>query len=134
MTAATQMASKQSRFTSSLLDWSDQNTTSDHDGSFDVLLASDVFYDLPSRELLAKRMAGMLKRDGTLLVALPLESEYRPGDQASPEAAAACLGVLEREGFEVESTLEVRGAQLPGEGPEGLAETRRCMIATLAFK
>ena len=60
------------------------------------MLASDVFYDLPSREALAQRMAEMLKRDGTLLVALPLESIYRPEDQASPNAVRRLALALPR--------------------------------------
>ena len=58
-------------------------------------------------------------------------SEYR--EQATRAEAEACIAALlvESGGFKVASMEEASGVQLPGEGPEGLAPSRRVLITAL---
>ena len=104
-------------------------------GSFDVVLASDLFYEDDGGSPLARLLPRLLKPEGgTLLLGLPTESEYRRASQASHDAAAASVRKLREEaGFAVESIMEARGAQLPGMGPEGLAAARRVVLATMTL-
>ena len=104
-------------------------------GSFDVVLASDLFYEDDGGSPLARLLLRLLKPEGgTLLLGLPTESEYRRASQASHDAAAASVRKLRDEaGFAVESIMEARGAQLPGMGPEGLAAARRVELATMTL-
>ena len=68
---------------------------------------------------------------GLLLTSLPLESEYRPN--ATQEDADRVLKELQDIGFSVEKVSEAAGNQLPGQGPDGLAASRRVLIADLVL-
>lgn len=113
------------------LDWSNNDLDASLCGAFDVALACDLFYDESSSNPLPHILHQLLRPDGTLLVGLPVESEYRGSDQASTRAAEASLNLLQEAGFSIESQEEAQGAQLPGAGPEGLAAARRVMLARL---
>lgn len=105
------------RFYSEELDWLDPCTASRHEGTFDVVLASDILYELENRAPLSTLMRQLLQPNGRLITTLPIESEYRPTNQASVQAAEDCLAVLSGAGFLIETTQQTSGVQLPGEGP-----------------
>ncbi len=75
---------------------------------------------------LVKRL--LVAPGGIFVLTLPTESPYRPLPDIS-----WCTEILGREGFRLKTRiLGARGAQLPGEGPEGLAPARS--VAILIFE
>jgi len=124
------------------LDWSDElHATDSSEGPtrFDVVLACDVCYSLSTEDTagsasfaaVTRTMRALLRPGGHLLVAMPIESESRP--QATHEEAHRCFEALTCPdgGFVAERVSELAGAQLPGEGPEGLATSRRVLLGSL---
>ena len=112
------------------LDWHDEPEET-LVGAFDVVLASDLFYEDDSLEPLSRLLPKLVRPGGTLLCCLPVESEFRRASQASNKAAESSVRRLRGAGFDVGSIIESRGAQLPGMGPEGLAAARRVVLATM---
>ena len=65
-----------------------------------------------------------------MLVALPIESEFRP--HANRDEADKCIATIGQAGFRLEELIEMRGAQLPGEGPEGLVPSRSVLLGRMS--
>ena len=125
------------------LDWSDElHATDSSEGRFDVVLACDVCYSLSTEDTagsasfaaVMRTMRALLRPGGHLLVALPIESGTRL--QATREEAHKCVEALTCPdgGFVAEGVSELVGAQLPGEGPEGLATSRRVLLGSLRLR
>eukprot|EP00966_Prymnesium_polylepis_P058689 1359131-Prymnesium_polylepis.1 len=117
------------------MDWFEASSVRPLAACFDVVLACDVCYSLTTADsagstslaAVSRAMQTLLAPGGTALVALPIDSEFRP--HATREEADRCLAALP---FTVEELTELSGAQLPGEGPEGLVESRRVLLARLS--
>ena len=117
-----------------LLDWLEAEEEEEEDmPRADVLLACDVFFSESLKPALVRLLPRLLRPGGTLLLGLPVESEYRDALSSDPHRAASdCLRTLcKTAGFSAVRVFEMRGAQLMGEGPEGLAAARRVWCAEL---
>jgi predicted nicotinamide N-methyase len=118
-----------------LVDWQDPELDPSLAGAFDVVLACDCFYDDRSVALVSRVLVQLLRPGGSLLVGLPIDSEYRRASQASHQAATSSLRSLTSSGsFDMLGVEESRGAQLPGMGPEGLAPSKRVALARLQLR
>ena len=80
---------------------------------------------------MAQALAPGLAPRGELLIAFPVASEFRP--HANREQADRCIATLGKAGFRLVELVELSGAQLPGEGPEGLAAMRAVLLGRLSL-
>lgn len=118
------------------MDWTtyEQHTANPR---FDVVLACDVCYSLTSLDAASSTLAvadavrTLLAPRGELLIAFPVDSEFRP--HANREQADRCIATLGKAGFRLVELVELSGAQLPGEGPEGLAAMRAVLLGRLSL-
>ena len=118
------------------MDWL-ADKEADEEAGFDVVLACDVCYSLTSldgtstTQAVAHAARTLLQPRGELLVALPIESEFRP--HANRSEADKCIATIGQAGFRLDELVELRGAQLPGEGPEGLAPSRGVLLGRMSL-
>lgn len=122
-------------FAATALDWFDVDDGGGIE-TYDVVLAGDVFYSMNPTDdssilAVARLLRVLVRPEGTVFAAFPVESEHRVS--ATRKEADRCLDVLSAAGFSVEEVSETSGAQIPGEGPEGLAASRRVLIAKLVL-
>jgi hypothetical protein len=104
---------------------------------FDVVLACDIFYSMDpdnnhSPAAVSRLARQVLRPDGVLFACFPVESEHRT--RATHAEAKACIDSLVDGGFSVQDIAESSGSQIPSEGPEGLATSRKVLMATLALE
>jgi predicted nicotinamide N-methyase len=116
------------------LDWHDERSIISQvsaSGQFDVVCACDVFYEPENLSAISRMLPRLLAPGGALMAAVPIDSEYRPN--ATRERADKGLATLGCAGFTVQSLSECDGVQLPGQGPDGLAASRKVLIAKLVM-
>jgi len=115
-------------------DWFDHQSVAGQlaaSGQFDVACACEIFYEDRNVQAVCSFLPKLLRPGGLLLTSLPLESEYR--SNATQNDADRVLKELQDIGFSVEMVSEAAGNQLPGQGPDGLAASRRVLIAELVL-